>query len=809
MESRTYPWLTTFLSYFKTIKEYDIKIESFRSSLSSIPDFTPIALFSYLDINLKSFLTLNDFKSFLTSENLAFEEIRLRKLIHNFDKDGDFSLNLHEFSDLIQSKRKKIKNEYFPNYQNYRLELNKEIKNDFKNILENEMELIKELNNIAKEIINSEIFSTYEAFTLIVGKDKYITKTNFGKFLNDNYMEISEEDVEKIMFRIDADNDDKISYEEFKEIFFPLKDDVVYNNNKNEITNKYMIKEDEKENNNYENNEEQNENNVNDYNKDKYDNYDDINKEDKEEKNIDEENNIDTNNKKKKTTKKVILKPKLQSNLNPDSESNKLYSQNQINKIEESNENNYNKTGKCKNCGVPKKDIINTNKYDIELEIDNFINNYKEDKKNNNDILRENINNKIQLSNNENNSDHKRGNCKACLYTAKNIFSDFRTKNNMSNPFIPKDNFNFNKNEDNKEERGDENLIIENDKNKLEEKNKDDNEENMYDIYKNKDELLKKYGILNDNENNNKIQENNIDISNFNFSTQKKYTYIRENNEDKDENINKINNSPRGNEKTNAVLKSKNNFSTNTNNNNLIETNYSSNILSKPPRINLMPKKDINEKKKLIFKLFLNFIEKETEVRKIKESLISCPDANPQNIFDLFNINKTNKITSSDILETLNSLSSNEEINQDDIKYIFKKYNKTSSNGFTYEDIKNILFSKQISLLNNDNINLEEKTKNIIFELFKEIIEGEKEIENSRILLNEATNNIYYDLFEAIKKEKKLGIEKDDIDKFMKENGYDIKEDEIEIIFEKMDKNKDSQIDYSEFIDEIKPMNFC
>ena len=760
MESRTYPWLTTFLSYFKTIKEYDINIESFRSSLSSIPDFTPIALFSYLDINLKSFLTLNDFKSFLTSENLAFEEIRLRKLIHNFDKDGDFSLNLHEFSDLIQSKRKKIKNEYFPNYQNYRLELNKEIKNDFKNILENEMKLIKELNDIAKEIINSEIFSTYEAFTLIVGKDKYITKTNFGKFLNDNYMEINEEDVEKIMFRIDADNDDKISYEEFKEIFFPLKDDVVYNNNKNEITNKYMIKEDEKEDNNYENNEEQNENNVNDYNKDKYDNYDDINKEDKEEKNIDEENNIDTNNKKKKTTKKVILKPKLQSNLNPDSESNKLYSQNQINKIEESNENNYNKTGKCKNCGVPKKDIINTNKYDIELEIDNFINNYEKDKKNNNDILRENINNKIQLSNNENNSDHKRGNCKACLYTAKNIFSDFRTKNNMSNPFIPKDNFNFNKNEDNKEERGDENLIIENDKNKLEEKNKDDNEENMYDIYKNKDELLKKYGILNDNENNNKIQENNIDISNFNFSTQKKYTYIRENNEDKDENINKINNSPRGNEKTNAVLKSKNNFSTNTNNNNLIETNYSSNILSKPPRINLMPKKDINEKKKLIFKLFLNFIEKETEVRKIKESLISCPDANPQNIFDLFNINKTNKITSSDILETLNSLSSNEEINQDDIKYIFKKYNKTSSNGFTYEDIKNILFSKQISLLNNDNINLEEKTKNIIFELFKEIIEGEKEIENSRILLNEELIIFIMIYLKLLKRERNWELKK-------------------------------------------------
>ena len=288
MESQAYPWLNTFLSYFKTIKTYDTEIESFRSSISSIPEFTPLSLFTYLDKNLKSFLSLNDFKSFLSSENVSFDEIKLRKLIHNFDKDGDFSLNLKEFTYLIQSKRKKIKNEYFPNLK---LELNQEIKNDLKTILEKEMDLIKELNDIAKEIINSENFSTYEAFTLIVGKEKYITKKNFGKFLNDNYMEISDEDVEQIMFRIDADNDDKISYEEFKEIFFTLNDDNSFNNknnNNNEIANKYLNLEEEKENNIYEKIEEQNEeNNFNDNNNYNYN----INQDEEDNKNIEEENN--------------------------------------------------------------------------------------------------------------------------------------------------------------------------------------------------------------------------------------------------------------------------------------------------------------------------------------------------------------------------------------------------------------------------------------------------------------------------------------------------------------------------------------
>ena len=759
MESQAYPWLNTFLSYFKTIKTYDTEIESFRSSISSIPEFTPLSLFTYLDKNLKSFLSLNDFKSFLSSENVSFDEIKLRKLIHNFDKDGDFSLNLKEFTYLIQSKRKKIKNEYFPNLK---LELNQEIKNDLKTILEKEMDLIKELNDIAKEIINSENFSTYEAFTLIVGKEKYITKKNFGKFLNDNYMEISDEDVEQIMFRIDADNDDKISYEEFKEIFFTLNDDNSYNNKNNtnnEIANKYLNLEEEKENNIYEKIEEQNEeNNFNDNNNYNYNinqdeednkNIEEENNKNIEEdnKNIEEDNNINPDKKKKKTTKKVILKPKLKSNLNNDSESNFLHSQKSLIKDEELNENNYIKKGKCVNCGVPKKDITITSKYNIEPEIDKKINNFEEQKISNINLKGKYNNNNLSIPKNENTNEHKSGGCKACLYTAKNIFSDLRIKNNINSPFISNDNYNINKSEE-----VEENIEIKKDMDNLEEnKEEDDNEDNEYDIYKNKDKLLKKYGIIIDNSNQN--LENNIDISNFNFSTQKKYTYVRENNNN-DNNDNLNNNLPQENENVNTLLKSKNKIPLSINNN-LIETNYSSNVLSNSPRFSIIPKNDINEKKKLLFKLFVNFIEKENEVRKIKENLSSCPEANPQNIFDLFNINQSNKISSSDILETLNSLSSNDSINQDDIKYIFKKFNKTSSNGFTFYELKNILFSDQVQL-NNDEVNLEEKTKNIIFEFFKEVIEGEKEIENSRIVLNEATNNIYYDLFESIKKGNKF-----------------------------------------------------
>ena len=824
MKSRNYPWLSTLLSYFKTIKKYDIEIESFRSSLCSLPNFSPVSIFSYLDQNLKSFLTIKDLNSFLESQNSKFNENYLRKLIHNFDKDGDFSLNLNEFSCLILSK-KKNKNEIF---SSYRTEINDEVKMDLKNILEKEMELIKELNDIAKEIKNSKIFSTYEAFMVIVGGDKYITKNNLGKFMNDNYMEINEDDLKSIMFRIDSDNDDKISYEEFKEIFYPLKEEYStsndinndYNINENkkefifndrDITSKYLSKEFDNEN-NLDNNE--NENNI--INENKEDNK--INEE--ENKDLEDNNNMNENKgKKKKITKKTILKPKLQSNLNQNKDINN-----------DNSSTNYILKSKCSSCGVPKKESdfnISTNKYlneEKEFSIpksDNIINNIDEEKDSNNINLRSkpNIISNIPKFNMEFNHDHKDNNCKACLYTAKNIYNDFREKNNSNNPFTSSEKFTFRKMEDNKE---DEDILLKNNnKDNLEESKEDE----ITNIYKNKEELLKKYGIKSTE------PEKNTNYSSYNFSSKLKSTSLKIDN-DNDNNI--INSKQQINEEKEEIsnLKSENKYSSNntnyfdnnntynsplrsgTNNNKtyIISSTTVSNPLSGEQKFNIIPKNNINEKKELLFKLFVDIVEKESNIEKIKASLSSCQDATPKSIFELFNKNNKYTINGTDILETLKSLSSNDTFNQDDLKYIFKKYNRTTSNGFTFDEFCKIIFPKNFDFNNNKNneeINLEENTKNIIVELFKEIIEGEKSIENNKILLDKEANNIYFDLFEEIKKREKNGIQGDDIDKFMKEYGYEPNENDIDLLMNRFDSKKIGVIDYGEFIDEIRPMNFC
>ena len=76
-------------------------------------------------------------------------------------------------------------------------------------------------------------------------------------------------------------------------------------------------------------------------------------------------------------------------------------------------------------------------------------------------------------------------------------------------------------------------------------------------------------------------------------------------------------------------------------------------------------------------------------------------------------------------------------------------------------------------------------------------------------MLDKEANNIYFDLFEEIKKREKNGIQGDDIDKFMKEYGYEPNENDIDLLMNRFDSKKIGVIDYGEFIDEIRPMNFC
>ena len=220
-------WIKILLQYFTTINSIDNQIEKIRSKLNYIKNFSSSNLFNYLDKNSKKFLTLNDFKSFLQSNQIQFTEKNLRQFIHNFDKDNDFSINFKEFLGIISLKklRKQDKNEpAVPDEGEGEKKIDEEIKKVFGELIIEELKYVEKCYELSQNIKNSKDFTTYEAFTEIVGEEKYINLQNLGNFIKKKGLNMTDVEINQLMFRIDKDNDGMISYEEFKEIFLTLND---------------------------------------------------------------------------------------------------------------------------------------------------------------------------------------------------------------------------------------------------------------------------------------------------------------------------------------------------------------------------------------------------------------------------------------------------------------------------------------------------------------------------------------------------------------------------------------------------------
>ena len=234
-------WNGILVKYFSTIKILDDEIEIIRNELCLNRSFCPRRLFDFLDIDQKNFLTLKDLKTYLNNNNIQYEEHFLRKFIHNFDKDGDFSINYDEFLGIILTKKNLNLAKEVINRKYLDEKINNNVENYFNKILIKELNLVKTLWSIAYELKYSKEFTTYESFISIVKDQKYITKENLALYLKENGLNLNSYDTEILMFRIDSDNDGKISYDEFQEIFFPLNrnysENDIHNNNINYMNN--------------------------------------------------------------------------------------------------------------------------------------------------------------------------------------------------------------------------------------------------------------------------------------------------------------------------------------------------------------------------------------------------------------------------------------------------------------------------------------------------------------------------------------------------------------------------------------------
>jgi Ca2+-binding EF-hand superfamily protein len=149
----------------------------------------------------------------------------LRKLIHNFDRDNDFAINYEEFLNLIISRSNDDLRKSVLDKQSEKEERpGSVVESTLGSLLSKELKLVADLAEIAEQLLNSKDFTTYEAFLSIdIDGNRYIEEKALEAFMAKQGYNLTEQDILGIIYRLDADMDKRVSYEEFQQIFLPIK----------------------------------------------------------------------------------------------------------------------------------------------------------------------------------------------------------------------------------------------------------------------------------------------------------------------------------------------------------------------------------------------------------------------------------------------------------------------------------------------------------------------------------------------------------------------------------------------------------
>jgi Ca2+-binding EF-hand superfamily protein len=153
-------------------------------------------------------------------------------LIHNIDRDNDFAINYEEFLNSIISRSNDDFRKVVWEKQNDKEDgPSSSVEMALADLFAKELKLVGDLGEIAELLLNQKDFTTYEAFLSIdFENNKYIDEKSLEAFMGKHGYSLTEQDILGIIYRLDSDMDKRVSYDEFQQIFFPMK---TYGNSSN------------------------------------------------------------------------------------------------------------------------------------------------------------------------------------------------------------------------------------------------------------------------------------------------------------------------------------------------------------------------------------------------------------------------------------------------------------------------------------------------------------------------------------------------------------------------------------------------
>ena len=228
--------------------------------------------------------------------------------------------------------------------------------------------------------------------------------------------------------------------------------------------------------------------------------------------------------------------------------------------------------------------------------------------------------------------------------------------------------------------------------------------------------------------------------------------------------------------------------------------------------INFKEKELRNLKINLLAEYFKHIIKQLDELEKNKFNLSKT--TKPKELFSLFDIKNEFNICKDNFIKVFNDYF-HILFKEEDFMYLIKKYDLNKDDKLNFEEF-NFMISpiSKINLTedknniqtnpNNNNINLNnEEQKILISNLFVNLINCEKSIENEKKKLNEAPLFTSYEMFEFIRNKENKLLNSEDIFYFLKNNNVIIQNEQFDLLLNYLFFSTEKNKTYN-FIDFIK-----
>ena len=228
--------------------------------------------------------------------------------------------------------------------------------------------------------------------------------------------------------------------------------------------------------------------------------------------------------------------------------------------------------------------------------------------------------------------------------------------------------------------------------------------------------------------------------------------------------------------------------------------------------INYKEKELRNLKINLLAEYFKHIIKQIDELEKSKLNL--SQKIQPKELFSLFDIQNEFNINKDNFIKVFNDYF-NVKINEEDFMYLIKKYDMDKDDKLNFKEFNFMIspiskinltenINNNIQANSNNDINLNnEEQKNLISNLFINLINCEKSIENEKKKLNEVPLFTSYEMFEFIRNKENKLLNSEDIFYFLKNNNVIIQNEQFDLLLNYLFFSTEKNKTYN-FIDFIK-----